>query len=143
MKDIATQAHFDTSFEERLAKIDLTRVMEKVGKETGMNAQEVAVAEDLYRKFLTLKAKNFDLDLVPPVIVDHVWDLHVQFTRQYMADCDLLFGQYLHHTPHVESDNFDPAPSFNVTREMFDREFGISFTRTGVRSELFQYAHCV
>jgi hypothetical protein len=136
------QAHFDTTFEQRIAKLDLSRVMEKVAKETGMDAQEIAVAEDLYRKFLTIKAENFEVDLVPPVIVDHVWDMHVQFTRQYAADCDLLFGQFLHHTPHTEADDVDFAALFAETRSLYQSQFNVNFTRMGMRAELFQYAQC-
>ncbi len=133
---------FDTTFEQRLAKLDLTRVMEKVAKETGMDAADIVIAEDLYRKFLTLKFKNPTLEMAPPVIVDHVWDVHVMFTKQYRQDCDMLFGYFVDHNPHVESDGWNVEPAFLATRALFQSEFDINFTRTGLRSEYVQAAYC-
>ena len=137
-----TAIAFDTTFEQRLAKLDLTRVMEKVSKETGMEGSDLVAAEDLYRKFLTLKYKNPTVDMAPPVIVDHVWDLHVQFTKQYRTDCDMLFGCFLDHNPHVESDGWDVEPAFAATQNLFQSEFDINFTRTGLRREYIQPAMC-
>lgn len=133
---------FDTTFEQRLAKLDLSRVMEKVAKETGMDGSDLVAAEDLYRKFLTLKFKNPTLEMAPPVIVDHVWDIHVMFTKQYRADCDMLFGYFVDHNPHVESDGFDVVPAFTATRNLFQSEFDINFSRTGLRAEYIQAAIC-
>lgn len=96
------QTQFDTSFEQRLASIDLTAVMAHVAEDHGITGADAARAEDLYRKFLTLVARHPGEFMVPPVVVDHVWHAHITFTRQYMADCDKLFGAYLHHTPSSE-----------------------------------------
>lgn len=137
-----TAPAFDTTFEQRLAKLDLTRVMEKVAVETGMESSDLIAAEDLYRKFLTIKYKNPTLELAPPVIVDHVWDVHVMFTKQYRNDCDMLFGQFIDHNPHVESDGWDVTPAFAATQRLFQSEFDINFTRTGLRAEYVQAAWC-
>jgi hypothetical protein len=93
------QMNFDTNFESRLAAVDLTKVMQHVVDDHGLNAADAARAEDLYRKFLTLVHENPGVSLVPPRLVDLVWHAHITFTRQYMADCEALFGRYLHHNP--------------------------------------------
>ncbi|MBI1308881.1 MAG: hypothetical protein GC129_03340 [Proteobacteria bacterium] len=136
------QAAFDTTFDQRLAKLDLTRVMQKAADSYGLSEQTLTVAEDLYRKFLTLKGRYPQLQLVPPVLVDKVWDTHVMFTRQYAADCEMLFGEFLHHQPHLETDDFDAEGLFSTTRELYKSDFAVDFTRTGLRAEHFRAAFC-
>lgn len=135
------QPQFDTSFEQRLAKIDLTAVMKHVADDTGLPAADLARAEDLYRKFLTLCAKFPGTAFVPPRLVDHVWHAHITFTRQYMADCDLLFGHYLHHSPAEEGEEM--APLFaSSTVPAFQSEYGINLLAYGMDSYLMSAADC-
>lgn len=120
---------FDQSFEQRLAKVDLTAVMAHLAKETGLAGGDLERAEDLYRKFLTLKARYPEKTFVPPRIVDHVWHTHITFTRQYMADCDLLFGVYLHHTPMEETEGLYEENTLVLMRKDFNvdpRSYGLS-----------------
>jgi hypothetical protein len=35
----------------------------------------------------------------PHKAVDALWHEHILHTRRYMADCEVLFGHYLHHEP--------------------------------------------
>ena len=129
----------DMTFEQRLAKVDLTAVMAHVQEDTGMDAATLARAEDLYRKFLLLKGQDFDRMLVPPRIVDVVWHAHITFTRQYMSDCDMLFGEYLHHTPTDE----DTTEAFETgTVALFEREFGISLYTYGLSPQLMAASQC-
>lgn len=130
MKDIAQIAYFDTSFEERLAKVDLTAVMKHVADDTGLPAADLVRAEDLYRKFLTLCAKFPGTAFVPPRLVDHVWHAHITFTRQYMADCDLLFGEYKHHNPAAEDEDMTPIFEAN-TIPAYQKEYGINIYAYG------------
>lgn len=131
MRNIA----FDQSFEQRLAKVDLAAVMSHLAKETGLEGTDLERAEDLYRKFLTLKARYPGKSFVPPRIVDHVWHTHITFTRQYMADCDLLFGSYLHHTP--ESEGMEELFEESTIPAM-QNEFGINLRAYGLKAE-----HCL
>ena len=82
--------------------LDLTAVMAKVVAEHDMDAAMAATAETLYRQFLTLSAANPGAKIVPPRLADLVWHEHITHTRQYMADCQAVFGEYLHHTPNAE-----------------------------------------
>lgn len=136
---IQTQAVFDTSFEQRLAKVNLDAVMQHVAKDTGLMGDDLVRAEDLYRKYLTLRASFPQTDFVPPRLVDHVWHAHITFSRQYMADCEILFGEYLHHNPAAE----DMTPVFEAnTLPAYQREFGINLMSYGVRPELMVAADC-
>lgn len=118
----------DMSFEQRLARIDLTKVMAHVAEDTGLEGADLARAEDLYRKFLTLKGRYPNQVIVPPQIVDHVWHAHITFTRQYMADCEMLFGGYLHHEPRFDDTTADYE---NGTVRMFANDFGLDIYRSG------------
>lgn len=120
---------FDQSFEQRLSKVDLGAVMAHLAKETGLEGADLERAEDLYRKFLTLKARYPEKTFVPPRIVDLVWHTHITFTRQYMADCDLLFGSYLHHTPMEDTGDLYEENTIALLRQDFGvdpRNYGLS-----------------
>lgn len=93
-------AAFDTTFESRLAKLNLAPVMAHVKQHNTLDAATLANAEELYREFLRLiHIKGVDSKLRPPHIVDIVWDSHLMFTQKYMADCEMLFGRIIHHLP--------------------------------------------
>lgn len=136
-----TALAFDTSFEQRLAKIDLTAVMKHVQKDTGLEAADLVRAEDLYRKYLSLRAMFPTTDFVPPRLVDHVWHAHITFTRQYMADCELLFGGYLHHNPAVEDEDMTLLFEAN-TLPAYESEFDINLLSYGTSPELMTAADC-
>lgn len=134
----------DMSPAQRVAKIDLTRVMEHVAEDTGLPASTIARAEELYRQFLTLKVMNPGQSLVPPKLVDLVWHCHITFTRQYMSDCDMLFGEYLHHNA-AETEEDDAACGSlydSVTVAAYQREFGVDLYTHGVPAELMVAAFC-
>lgn len=56
---------------------------------------------DLYRAFLFLCQRYPDEIIVPTREVDDFWHLHILDTRNYIADCNLIFGHYLHHYPYA------------------------------------------
>jgi hypothetical protein len=132
------QAQFDTSFESRLAKVNLASVMAHVAADTGLGETDLARAEQLYRQFLTLKARFPHMSFVPPRLVDEVWHAHITFTRQYMADCDLLFGEYLHHNPDMDSAEAETR-FLADTVPAYQAEFGTNLLAYGLSKA---YAHC-
>lgn len=115
-------SHTDT-FEQRLAKLDLTPIMKRVANDTGLPASDLEQAEHLYRKFLTLKALYPEKSFVPPRLADIVWHTHIIYTRRYMADCNMLFGSYLHHTPDLGAAAEKLYEENTVA--LMQREFGI------------------
>lgn len=116
----------DTAIAKRVANLDLTAIMARVAEETGLSPQNLARAEDLYRKFLTLKVKYPQKTFVPPRLVDIVWHTHIIYTRKYMADCDMLIGGYIHHTPTTE----DTEELFEKsTVAAFESDFGINLRK--------------
>jgi hypothetical protein len=57
--------------------------------------------ESEYRRFLYL-VKIFPKDQVAPLFdVDVFWHYHILDTMKYAADCEAVFGYFLHHFPYV------------------------------------------
>jgi hypothetical protein len=130
--------NFDLSFEQRLARVDLRAVMAHVQADTGLSDADIERAEDLYRKFLTLKGMDFNKPVVPPRLVDEVWHAHITFTRQYAADCELLFGEFFHHNP---SD--DAEDKFNSTVAAYAHHFNVNLLAYGTTApEWLSAASC-
>jgi hypothetical protein len=81
-----------------------------------------------YKNFLTLIARYPDLYCVPCLDIDEVWHAHILHTEEYMRDCDLLFGRYLHHRPFRERGDqkamAEMQNGFYQTAELYRKEFG-------------------
>lgn len=131
-------AYFDTPFAARLARVDLAAVMAHVAEDTGWDETTLARAEDLYRKYLTLIALYPGKELAPPRIVDTVWHTHITFTRHYMADCELLFGTYLHHEPKDQ----EPTTAYAETISAYQVVFGINPLNCGLDASLTLAGWC-
>ena len=54
-----------------------------------------------YRRFLTLMKKYPHEQTSPLVDVDMFWHYHILDTMKYAADCEAVFGYFLHHFPYV------------------------------------------
>lgn len=67
----------------------------------GWTLEEANEIADLYRAFLFLCFQHPKEIIVPPREVDDLWHLHILDTRKYIADCETIFGKYLHHYPYA------------------------------------------
>ncbi len=107
-------------------QLDLSRVMIKARELMKLTNEQADVLELWYRRHLWLCYKYPGKGNVPVSAVDEVWHCHILFTRAYMADCDRIFGRYLHHNPHVGAEKDDPAhaANFQRTAHRFQEEFG-------------------
>jgi hypothetical protein len=88
--------------------------------------------ESLYRRFLALNARYPDRKICPTGPIDAFWHAHILDTHAYMRDCEVVFGEYLHHFPYFGMrDPDDRAALENAFREsieMFITHFGIDPT---------------
>lgn len=116
--DLARQAIFE--------ELDLSRVMAKLREDMTLTEEQAAMAELWYRRHLWLCYKYPDALHVPLTIVDEIWHRHILFTRAYMADCDRIFGRYLHHSPYVGAEKGDlrHSTAFRTMATLFEDEFG-------------------
>src|ERR1700704_2298626 len=66
----------------------------------GWSEEQCTLVEDEYRKYLALTRVYGLKSLVPPQLVDSFWHYHILDTQAYVADCERVFGKYLHHFPY-------------------------------------------
>lgn len=123
-------------------EINLTEIHPKVEKicfeklnwklcqssEANMTLEECALAEQEYRRFLTLKILYPAISFVPNKLVDKYWHAHILDTKSYHQDCNSLFGGYLHHFPYFgiygDEDAENLKASFNKTKKVYEKTFG-------------------
>jgi hypothetical protein len=86
----------------------------KLTKDNNWTRPEYKEAEEEYIRFLTLRMLHPSVSIAPTELIDTVWHAHILNTEAYHNDCNIMFGKYLHHVPHLEkeaseenSDSFD------------------------------------
>jgi hypothetical protein len=81
-----------------------------------------------YRRFLWLM-KNFPHERTAPMCdVDTFWHYHILDTMKYAADCDQVFGYFLHHFPYIgmrgEDDLTAQEAAGERMQELYEQAFG-------------------
>jgi hypothetical protein len=105
--------------------INIDNIAEKAKKENDWSQETWLQAKQEYMRFLTLRKKYPHETLAPSNLMDGVWHIHILNTQQYFTDCDTLFGRYLHHVPHLESEpSEENEETFRTTQALYQREFG-------------------
>ena len=115
---------------ERVALLDFTALKRKIETTEGWSADAVAEGEKLYRNYLSLAMVYPHKSLSPSLAIDEFWHAHILDTRAYTADCEMLFGRYLHHVPLGGADGsiLDAVignAAYAQTCELFRKHFGI------------------
>lgn len=81
-----------------------------------------------YRRFLALTRWYPERAIVPSRVVDSYWHYHILDTQAYMADCDRLFGHYLHHYPYFgmrgPADAQALGDAYDETLALYEHHFG-------------------
>lgn len=116
-----------------IAALDLTPIKFK-GTRTddgyGWTPEQADRLELAYKRWLMLHAKYPELTLAPDQDVDHFWHLHILDTRKYAADCEAIFGHFLHHYPYLglrgDGDEAVLQSTFETTQRLLAEEFGES-----------------
>lgn len=91
---------------------------------------EVEVGIQYYKNFLYLNKKYIEqYPVLPPSLeIDEIWHHHILDTRQYLIDCNHIFGYYFHHYPYFgtrgENDKQNLDAAFDVTQALHEIEFG-------------------
>lgn len=130
------QRRDDMTFQAELQKLDLTNVVATVQEELGLSAADTERAEALYRQYLTLCHKYPEMQVVPPKLADKVWHEHITNTRKYAADCDALFGMFIHHQPGRPN----AEAEFEKTKELYQQEFDVDLEMYGIEAAELQGA---
>jgi hypothetical protein len=114
--------------------LDLEQIKQKLmhrkaGK--GWTRERVDAVETEYRRFLCM-AKSFrDAPIAPAADVDEFWHYHILDTKKYAADCEHVFGYFLHHFPYAGMRGRDDEEAMERigerTRAMYEQMFGESY----------------
>jgi hypothetical protein len=86
--------------------------------------------EIAYKTYLTMLVKYQDHaeDILLAEDVDEFWHTHILQTTKYAKDCQNVFGNFLHHEPHVgevtAEDHEKRIAMAERTRGLYAREFG-------------------
>ncbi|HEX6708361.1 MAG TPA: hypothetical protein VF169_26745 [Albitalea sp.] len=92
---------------------------------TAAHADQVEIA---YKRYLILHAKHPEMTLAPDQDTDRFWHMHILDTRKYAADCDAIFGRFLHHFPYLGLRGEDDAKAlddaFAAMQRLVAEEFG-------------------
>src|SRR5258708_1276165 len=105
------------------------RVMDPVRGE-GWTREYADSIEVAYKTYLTMLAKYPDdaEDILLSEDVDEFWHTHILQTVKYSEDCQEVFGNYLHHAPHIgeftSADIEEREVQAEKTRRLYEREFG-------------------
>jgi hypothetical protein len=85
-------------------RLDLEPIKFKIAcKEDGYgwSNEHIERMEVAYRRFLKLLAQHPEKQLAPTRDIDAFWHAHILDTRKYAADCERIFGGFLHHYPYL------------------------------------------
>lgn len=141
-------AHLDFA---AIAAIDLQPIKYKLmHRQSGEDWPQAKadMAEREYRRFLYLMKAFPGEQCAPLREVDMFWHYHILDTKKYMADCDAVFGHYLHHYPHAGMEGADDDEAVHHTasdrmRQLYDLAFGDGAFANAVRELGAAAAWCV
>lgn len=108
-----------------IAGLDLEPVAYKVCRDEGWPVEQVDRVEHEYRQFLQLILDAGKDDRIAPTrAIDIFWHHHILDTAKYFADCDTVFGTYLHHYPYSgifgDDDHARQSDRVRFTRNAID-----------------------
>src|SRR6266581_3551046 len=88
-----------------------------------------------YKRYLTLLVKYPEESIAPTKDVDKFWHAHILDTQKYAADCQEVFGYFLHHFPYFGMRGAEDAAALSAAaqnmNDIYQREFGESLPRAG------------
>jgi hypothetical protein len=91
----------EMKIDDDIASLDLACIAYKACRDEGWPLEKVDRIEREYRAFLQLIRENRGRELLGPTRdIDLFWHHHILDTQKYIADCDQLFGAYIHHYPY-------------------------------------------
>lgn len=125
-----------------IAALDLEPIKVKLMHEEsgeGWTLERANAVEFEYRRFLFLM-KQFPHEQTAPLVdVDTFWHYHILDTLKYAADCDAVFGHFLHHFPYIGlRGEDDEAAHLRVglrMKQLYETTFGEAYVRDAAPAE--------
>lgn len=110
---------------ELIEGLDLVKIKGKLISDKGWTKEEADTVEIWYKRFLILHAKYPGQKHVPNKAIDSMWHEHILNTRKYAADCENIFGEFMHHNPSYDEKNQQKMQDvFTETNKYYRIEFG-------------------
>ncbi|UGQ47459.1 glycine-rich domain-containing protein [Massilia endophytica] len=122
-----------------IAELDLEPIKVKLMHEAsgeGWTLERADAIEFEYRRFLYLM-KEFPHEAAAPLQdVDTFWHYHILDTMKYAADCQAVFGYFLHHFPYIglrgEDDEAAHQRVGERMKELYEATFDEPYLRGAV-----------
>lgn len=114
-------AKVSSIYESIISCLDLERLSFLVQNATAYDDATVQMLIERYAKWLSLKMRYKNQSIVPTTDIDIVWHQHILDTERYAIDCLALFGEFLHHRPHLKGDT--SLSGFVVTKSLWQKHF--------------------
>lgn len=119
-----------------IAALDLEPIKVKLMHEEsgeGWTLERANAVEFEYRRFLYLMKKFPNEQTAPLVDVDTFWHYHILDTMKYAADCEAVFGHFLHHFPYIglrgEDDEAAHRRVGQRMKQLYEDTFGEAYLR--------------
>jgi hypothetical protein len=119
-----------------IAALDLDPIKVKLMHQESGEGWSLAHADAVefeYRRFLYLMKKFPNEQAAPLFDVDVFWHYHILDTMKYAADCEAVFGYFLHHFPYLglrgEEDLEAHQQGGERMRELYERTYGERYIR--------------
>lgn len=109
--------------------LDLRSVRDAMMEKHGWTIERADAAEAEYVRFLTLLGMKPKFMVVPWLDangrddLDQFWHQHILDTQKYAADCKAVFGQMIHHNPHVLRGSDQEKDAVEKTQRLYTRTF--------------------
>lgn len=133
-----------------IAALDLEPIKTKlmhVASGEGWSRARADAMETEYRRFLYLMHAFPDEQTAPTVDVDTFWHYHILDTMKYAADCEQVFGRFLHHYPYLgmegAGDEGAEQRGAERMRELYERTFGEDYIRAESYGAEAAAAYCM
>lgn len=130
----------------RVRQLDFTMLKKKLMEERNWTIEFCDEVESLYRMFLALNARYPGRKVCPTGPIDTFWHGHILDTRAYIRDCDLVFGEYLHHFPYFgmrgPEDLAALEKTFEESVELFIAHFGVDPTAGDIQARSCSAQRC-
>jgi len=110
--------------------LDLAPIINRMVKINGWTENQARTAASQYKNFLFLKKKyGSEYSLPPSEDIDEFWHNHILHTQKYTRDCQIIFGDFLHHHPHHGENGTISQQELEVcfeneTQKFYFQEFG-------------------
>jgi len=117
--------------------LDFTPINFKLEAEYNWSKESLSLALPLYKQWLVLQACYETHSIAPSTFIDEYWHMHILDTRKYIEDCQLVFGEYLHHFPYFglrnEQDAKELTEGFELTKKLYQHHFGVEHLGDNVK----------